>query len=357
MDKKYKVVVTEYCAKLILLYMHGDDVIEIQSYSENDTYKVGDIYLGEVFNKKDNIDSSFINISKDKTGYLKGTDNKNGRLIPVMIKKITSADKQDIVTEALSIPGVYNVVFKDKVIKRTNAQFADENSITNERAYLQSIMDSIYDVSKMRTKGTKLYDARSKLISDIFSLRFDMLDEIITDIEFVYSSLIEFIDEYSSNNISINIPVVLYDDKMVSLSALYSIKSKLTEAIDRKVYLRSGAYLYIEPTSAMTVIDVNTGSTSFKGEKADTFHKVNLEAAKEIVHQLRLRNLSGIIIVDFINTNNSEYEAELIEFLNSELKTDNRKAKCHGLTKLSLVEITRNRVNAPLHEQLKGINN
>lgn len=355
MNNNYKAVITEYGDKLLVFYLADNRAIEIQVFDNSDEYSVGDIYVGEVFNKKENIDSTFINITKGKTGYLKGTGHKNGSLLPVMVKKKTTADKQDIVTDKLSIPGIYNVVFETKTIRRTNADFVSEESVLNEKKYLQGIYDDIVSINNTRAKGTVLYKADNEVIKSVLSFRFNKLNEIVTDIEDVYSRFVSFYDLYKKNNIEILPKLKYYDDKQVSLTALYSLKTKLSEALSEKVYLRSGAYLYIEKTEALTVIDVNSGSTAFKGSKKETFHKVNLEAANEIARQLRLRNLSGIIIVDFINTNDEELDAELVNYVNEVLKDDNRKAKCHGMTNLSLCEITRNRVNAPIAELLKGM--
>ena len=156
--------------------------------------------------------------------------------------------------------------------------------------------------------------------------------------------------------INIDKKIRFYQDNQVNLFALYNVSSRINDAISKKVWLNSGAYLYIEHTEAMTVIDVNTGNAS-KKSKEETFLTVNLEAAKEVVHQLRLRNLSGIIIVDFINMKSKNDCESLLEYINEIIKDDNRKAKCHGMTKLGLVEITREKKDNPLFIQLKDIRN
>lgn len=352
-----KAIITEYSSSYVFLYMEDDKALQIKFFDKtvlnNDSFIVGDIYLGEVFIKKENIDSTFINITKNRTGYLRGIGYKNGSLLPVMVKKLTTEDKKDIVTDELSVPGIYNVILNDKIIKRTNAKFVDSESVENEKNYLLGIFENINNIKDKRTKGSVLYKSTNPIISSVLSLSFDSPIRIITDIDEVKVSFDLFLQNYKEKNINVPVEVTLYDDSIVSLSALYSIKSKLNDALSKKVYLKSGSYLYIEHTEAMTVIDVNSGSTKFKGGKDETIHKVNLEAATEIAYQLVLRNLSGIIIVDFINTKNREYDEELISFLNKELKGDKRKAKCHGMTNLGLVEITRNRVDLPLYEQVK----
>lgn len=356
LNNEYKVILTKYEKGYACLYIHDDKAIEIQLFKSESPYEVGDIYSAEIKDKVEGLDASFVSISKDKKGYLKGTDYKNGSLVPVMIKKKESSNKQDVVTDKLVIPGIYNVVFSDKTIKRTNAKFIDEESVANEKAYLENIYKEIADYSDKRTKGSLLFK-NNKIINAVYSNRFDMLDEIITDDKEIYDLFNEFNENYKKLGINIKANIRLYNDSLVSLLALYSINSKIDDAISKKVWLTSGAYLYIENTEAMTVIDVNTGNAPMKKSKEDTIYAVNAEAAKEIVRQLRLRNLSGIIIVDFINMKNEENKERLLEYIKEIIKSDNRKAKCHGMTKLGLVELTRDKQEKSLLEQLRDIRN
>lgn len=116
--------------------------------------------------------------------------------------------------------------------------------------------------------------------------------------------------------------------------------------------MKSGAYLVIQPTEALTVIDVNTGKYESKKKRQDTYLKINLEAAGEIARQLRLRNLSGIIVVDFINMDSQEAKQELMEYLEACLRQDRIKTVLVDMTVLNLVEITRKKVRKPLAEQM-----
>ena len=147
--------------------------------------------------------------------------------------------------------------------------------------------------------------------------------------------------------------IVFYEDPMLSLSALYGLKSKLEAALKERVHLKSGAYLVIQPTEALTVIDVNSGKC-IKGTQKDFYLKINLEAAKEIARQLRLRNISGICLVDFINMDTKEAREELIEALKQHLAKDIVPAVFIDFTELGLAEITRKKVRKPLWEQLPG---
>ncbi len=148
-------------------------------------------------------------------------------------------------------------------------------------------------------------------------------------------------------------PVRLYQDSMLSLSALYGIEGKLKSALDTRIWLKSGGYLVIEPTEALTVIDVNSGKCEDGKNPEDTYRGINLEAAEEVAFQLRLRNLSGIIIVDFINMKSPSDNAQLLHVLKSLVKHDKVKTTVVDMTPLGLVEITRKKISKPLREQLQ----
>ena len=122
-------------------------------------------------------------------------------------------------------------------------------------------------------------------------------------------------------------------------------------ALERRVWLKSGGYLIIEPTEALTVIDVNSGKYEARKGYGETCRKINLEAAEEIALQLRLRNLSGMILVDFINMEEEEEKTELLSCLRKLVKSDKVKTTVVDMTPLGLVEITRKKVNKPLAEQ------
>ena len=145
----------------------------------------------------------------------------------------------------------------------------------------------------------------------------------------------------------------LYQDKMLSLSKLYSIESRMETALGNRVWLKSGGYLIIEPTEALTVIDVNSGKYETNKSNEDTVLAVNLEAAEEVALQLRLRNLSGIIIVDFINMAQETSKNQIMALLKQLTAKDVVKTTVVDMTALGLVEITRKKTSKPLREQLR----
>ena len=132
---------------------------------------------------------------------------------------------------------------------------------------------------------------------------------------------------------------------------LYGIESKIKEALGERIWLKSGGYLIVEPTEALTVIDVNTGK--FEGNftsSEETMLKINLEAAKEVAWQLRLRNLSGIIIVDFVNMDLKEHQNILLNTMQQAVSHDPVQTNVVGFTRLGLMEITRKKRNKPLKD-------
>ena len=137
------------------------------------------------------------------------------------------------------------------------------------------------------------------------------------------------------------------------MKKLYSLEHQMELALAERVWLNSGGYLVIQPTEALTVIDVNTGKFEGGKKKEAAFLKISLEAAKEIARQIRLRNLSGIIIVDFINMESAESRKQLMDRLDQLLRQDPIKTVLVDMTKLSLVEITRMKREKPLAEAVR----
>ena len=165
----------------------------------------------------------------------------------------------------------------------------------------------------------------------------------------LFANFIYFLVTLNDFILSRNISLRFYEDSY-PLYQLYSLKKELDESLSRKVWLKSGAYLIIDPTEALTVIDVNSGKNEKKSD--DYFLKINLEAAKEIARQLKLRNISGICIVDFIDMTNTEHQTELISYMKRLCKQDHITTTVVDMTKLHLMEITRKKTTPTLYEQI-----
>lgn len=229
---------------------------------------------------------------------------------------------------------------------RTNAEALNDYSVLFEEmeAFIK-IFNLIEDTYQHRTCYTCFYRREAEIVSQIKNISLADYEEIVTDDAAVYDLLV---NSFSDKQVR------LYQDDMLSLAKLYSIDTYLQEALSRKVWLPCGGYLIIEPTEAMVVIDVNSGKADSKGKKSrDYYLKVNLEAAKETARQLRIRNYSGMIMVDFINMESEEDNEKLLDFLDACLREDKIRTRLIDMTALGIVEITRKKVKRPLSEWIK----
>lgn len=172
------------------------------------------------------------------------------------------------------------------------------------------------------------------------------IEEYVTDDFRILKTLQELVHESAAHKIR------FYQEEKISLSALYGIQSHLEELIHTKVWLPGGGYLCIEPTEAMVVIDINTGKAIQKSDSEQLFLEVNKEAAYEIARQLRLRNLSGMVIIDFINMKEKAHEREILSCMKECTKNDFSKVTVYDFTRLGLLEMTRNKKSKALYEIL-----
>jgi len=257
--------------------------------------------------------------------------------------KIKQPKKRKELISLLENEGASGFIF------RTNAADASKDEIIKEYHYLNNLYYEIYKKAGHAMSHSLLY----RLSFEECEIR-DCYDEqvkrIITDDKEIYNNILNYINNscpWLSEKLS------LYTDESFPLNAMYSINTKIEKALSKKVWLDSGAYLIIEPTEACTVIDVNTGKAIKKGkDKEKHFLKINKEAAKEAMLQISLRNLSGIILIDFIDMKEEENNNELINYLRTLASCDSVKTTVVDMTALGLIEITRKKMHKPLHELL-----
>ena len=173
---------------------------------------------------------------------------------------------------------------------------------------------------------------------------------VITDSVEIYQTAEAYLKGNGWEN---QVSLSMWDNGNGKMDAVFDISKSLKKALQEKVWLKNGAYIIIQPTEALVSVDVNTGkAVSKKKDVQKTFLKVNLEAAKEIAFQLRLRNLSGMILVDFIDMVSDEDNKTLLEVFREALAKDPVPANVVDMTKLGLVEVTRKKVRKPLYEQV-----
>ncbi len=357
--------------------------------------QVGDIVVGRVRDIVKNINAAFVELQPGYTGYYSLEENdshiflnsKNtdrlcqGDWILVQVKKAAIKTKAPVLTSKISLCGQYAVLnINDKglgfsgkihqtdfrsnisrlihaedtfgnfgIIIRTNAANVNGDAILEELRTLKDQWERILREAFHRPCYYVVRRAEPEYLRFIKGSYSGEIHEILTDDHEIYKEIEQYIHLMPLNEIQLT----FYKDDLLPLYKLYELESLMKNILSKNVWLKSGAYLVIEPTEAMVVIDVNTGKCIKGRKQEDTIFKVNMEAAKEIAVQLRLRNLSGIIIIDFINMNSDEQKQMLLDELKYHIFQDKIKTSFVEMTKLDLVVLTRKKAEAPIYEQLE----
>lgn len=366
-------------------------MIEVQLEAADSDSILNSIYTARVKNVVANLNAAFVEFSKGRICYLPLEDLKSpiftkkisqkliaaGDELAVQITKEAMKAKEAVATTNLSFPGEYLVLTSSNrtigvsskisgekkkyiqefakelladadfgIILRTNAVNASEDAIRTEFFQLKEEYERLKKHAASSTIYTCLYKERPFYYKMLMDTDKSVLNEVVTD----HPQIFETLKESAPNTYSVR----LYKDEMLSLAKLYNIAGQLENALKPRIWLKSGANIVIQPTEALTVIDVNSSKNIAKKDKQLNHYKINLEAAKEIAAQLRLRNLSGIIIVDFIDLYDDALNASLLSEFRVFLKQDPVPVQLVDITKLGLVELTRKKQKKPLTEQLLG---
>ncbi len=378
-----KIVLTRYRGSILYMCMDEKRPLEYRIFNDDAEDAVGSIYVCMIKDIVKNIGASFVTYGENKVGFLKSTSYKRGTLVALQLKKKGDEDKAPLFTDELSLTGMYTVVKnsdknfaishkitgdKRKEIKelygsffsdleygitlRTNSVGASQGEVLKEADELAGRMEEILFTANKRTCGTVLYNEDNEWIRHCLKADASSLEKIITDDTDIYDLIKKGpVSKFCSINPEIRIE--LYNDRLLPLDKLYSIKTGLDEALKAKVWLKSGGFLYIEHTRALTTIDVNTGKNIKNTDKETTFFNCNMEATEEIARQIRLRNLSGIIIVDYINLEEERHLNQVTGYLKQLIGADPVKTTVHDVTALSLVELTRQKELKPLKDQIE----
>ena len=210
------------------------------------------------------------------------------------------------------------------IIVRTNAADASKEEIQKELEYLKGLYQKAAVDGRSRTCFSCVYRTEPFYISAVRDANSRNLEEIVTDIPEISQQISDYLENNSPEEKD---KLRFYEDKLLPLYKLHRLETVLEEIQHEKVWLNSGGFLVIQQTEAFVSIDVNSGKFTGKKKMQETYRKINLEAAKEIARQLRLRNLSGIILIDFINMENPDHQDELFHVLQKYLRKDPVKSK------------------------------
>ncbi len=347
-------------------------LMELLIESNSSQKIVSNIYRGIVKNIKPGMEAAFVDIGLEKLAYLplgKNQKIKSGQDIMVQVNKEGIGTKGAKLNLEISLAGRYLVYIPSNDRSTMSNKIVDEN----ERFRLKKIIKAINKenlglIVRTEAQGCSLEDLKEDL--DNLKEKYELIcKEFKLGIgpKLLYKDL-DFAAKYINDNVNEHVDKIVVNDekkheelksilkninkeyinklfleKNKDVFDLYKVNSQIEKSINRKVWLKNGAYLIVDKTEAMTVIDVNTGKFTGSTRLDETVYKTNLEAAKEIARQLRLRDIGGIIIIDFIDMHKKGYKEDILKALDKELKKDKRKSEILGFTRLGLVEVARRR--------------
>jgi Rne/Rng family ribonuclease len=354
---------------------------------------VGDIYKGKVQNVLPGMEAAFVDIGHNRNALLyvgdifvedsrqKGRMDiskilKAGQEIVVQVTKDPMGSKGARLTTYVSLPGRYLVMLpqvstvgishklgeEDRnrlrkvvdevrpsdvgIIVRTAARDADAAELKKSLVYLNRVWRQAHRSAEKKHAPTILYKEPELEIKVVRDLMDSTFDRILVDNHKSFRRIKQYLKQVAP---PLAERVVRYSDETPIFEAL-DINRQIRDALRREVPLSSGGYIVIDDTEALTAIDVNTGKYVGKKSLEDTVLQTNIEAVTEIVRQLRLRDIGGIIIIDFIDMNEAKNRRSVLKALNQELEKDRTKTYVVELTKLGLVEMTRKNVSEGLIE-------
>lgn len=398
MDKKIIVNCDNRATRVALL--ENGKLVELDIERPLQHRVVGNLYKGTVANVLPGMQASFVDIGLEKNAFLYVDDIftdwddesppparspiekllRVGEEIMVQVIKEPHGSKGARVTGQITIPGRYLVLVpgadyigvsrriesqaeRDRLrreveklkpaelglIVRTVAEGVETRVMEQDLQFLVQLWDRISTRFQQKEAPAILYQDLSltcRIARDLFVEEFS---SFLIDNEHEYDKVREIVDYISPH---LKSKVKYYRDKE-PIFERYGVDVELEKALARQVWLKSGGYLVFDEAEALTVVDVNTGRYIGRRNLADTILKTNLEAAEEIARQVRLRDIGGIIIVDFIDMSIEDHRRKVIDKLNESIKNDRTKTYVLGLTNLGLVEMTRKKVRQDLSEYLQ----
>lgn len=387
-------IITNYRGGIATALFAEGKAVELSYDAPQQASVLHNIYVGKVVNIVKNINAAFIEIEDGVSCYYSLEDNPQpfytkkgnsqrmaaGDELLVQVSRESVKTKAPTVTSAISLSGKYLVLTAGKTrisassklppekkaaltkqmecfsnseygwIVRTNAADVPAEMLISEAKRLQTRFVKIRETAQYRPCRACLYRSPAAWLSHLKDFYSAGYSRIITDDEAIFTQISDYLSEYQPEDLD---KLTRYQDRLLPLAKLYSLEGAFEDALRERVWLKSGAYLVIQPTEALTAIDVNTGKYE-RGKKAqETYLKINLEAAREIARQIRLRGISGMILVDFINMASEAHKKELMRSFDTYLSADPAKACVVDMTALGLVEVTRKRVQKPLAEKME----
>ncbi|MDZ4120917.1 MAG: Rne/Rng family ribonuclease [Candidatus Cloacimonadaceae bacterium] len=399
-----EIIINVHALEKRVAILEDSRLVELFVEKKDQQNPVGNIYKGIVKDVLPGMGAAFIEIGLDRTAFLHYSDIvldfldlferekpakrfnpqdssqisnllKPGQEIIVQIHKGPIGSKGARLTGQISIPGKYLVLFPNKnkiavsrkistssergrirnllneikdpsygLIVRTEAEGCDEDDFRNEYSALVKTWRLIEKQLKHAKPPICVFEENALenyLIRDLFG---DHVDKLVIDNKAFARRIISQLEDVSPDLIK---KLEIYKEDSPIFDA-WAIEKKIETIFHSRVYLPSGGNIKIEQTEALVAIDINTGSFTGKSSYEETVRKTNVEAAAEIARQIRLRDLSGVIVIDFIDMIDDSSKAEVLETLRKGLHRDRAKNKVYSFTSLGLVEVTRKRMRSTL---------
>ena len=384
-------------------YIDGGILQEIHIEREAKRGIVGNIYKGRVSRVLPGMQAAFVDIGLDKATFLHASDimphtecvagdeQKNfnvrdiaelvrqGQDLMVQVVKDPLGTKGARLTTDITLPSRYLVLMPGAAhvgvsqrieseaererLKKTVAAYCDEQGgfiirtaaegigeeeLSADAAFLKRLWTKVQERKKRNITKYKLYGEMALAQRVLRDFAGAALDKIRVDSKLTYDLLVEFTSEYIPE---MTAKLELYAGKQ-PIFDLYDVENEIQRSLERKVELKSGGYLIIDQTEAMTTVDINTGAFVGHRNLDETIFNTNIEATQAIARQLRMRNLGGIIIIDFIDMSNEEHRRRVLHSLEQALSKDRVKTSINGFSQLGLVEMTRKRTRESIEHVL-----
>jgi ribonuclease G len=405
MGGKIIINVTPEQTRVALLEANAQ-LCELYIERKKDASLVGNIYKGRVVKILPGMQSAFVDIGLEKAAFLHAADVvsgfdysifgedleenvplnlpiedllQEGEEVFVQVSKDSIGSKGARVTSYITLPGRYlvlmpgvehigvsrkilneeertrlkNLVTKLKpknfgFIIRTASEGCTEEDLKKDIEYLMLLWENIQKKKERVSSPHLLYSDLDLTLRSVRDLLSHEIDSLIIDSKEAYNRIVDFVNTYFPKLIS---KIKLYEGAEPIFDA-YGIELEIPKALGKRVWLKSGGYIVIDQTEALTSIDVNTGKFVGKASLEDTIFKTNMEAVKEIAYQIRLRNLGGIIIVDFIDMGKEENRQKLFSVFQEAMSKDRAKCTILEVSELGLIQMTRKRVRESLERVL-----
>jgi ribonuclease G len=384
----------------------NSQLCELYIERKKDASLVGNVYKGRVVKILPGMQSAFVDIGLEKAAFLHAADVlsgfdysifgedidesvpidlpiedllQEGEEVFVQVSKDSIGTKGARVTSYITLPGRYLVLMpgvehigvsrkiidedernrlKDLVnelkpknfgfIIRTASEGCTEQELKSDIDYLMLLWKNIQKKKEKLHAPHLLYSDLNLAYRSVRDLLSQDIDTLIIDSREEYNALIDFVNTYFPKLE----PKIKFHDSPEPIFDAYGIELEIPKALGKRVWLKSGGYIVIDQTEALTAIDVNTGKYVGKASLEDTIFKTNMEALKEIAYQIRLRNLGGIIIIDFIDMEKEENRLKLFQVFQEEMNKDRAKCTILEVSELGLIQMTRKRVRESLERTL-----